>query len=72
MNDDYTKVDAPLDRFMGIKRVVDKKTKKVRRYMTTPVQPTQTEKTMNGGIPEGYMIGSPIAKSKTKRYFSQA
>lgn len=55
-----------MDRFMGFKRVVDKKTKKVKRYMTTPIQPTQSADMMNGGIPEGYSVGSSLAKAKRK------
>lgn len=65
MNDEYTKIDAPMDRFMGIKRVVDKKTKKVRRYMTTPVQPTRVEEPVDNGY-DLRMSQGPMAKAKSK------
>ncbi len=69
IDEDYTKVDSPPNPYMGLKKVKNKKTKKTKIFMTTPIQPVQTEQMMNGGVPAGYMIGSPLAKAKTKRYF---
>ena len=72
--DGYTKTDAPLNRFMGLKKRMGKKT------MTTDVQPTldpvelQNRNRQYDTDESGRMrrdTGS-IAKAKTKRYFPQA
>lgn len=60
-----TKTDAPMDRFMGIKRVNNKKTKRYDTYMTTPVQPARVMEQADN-MYDSRMSKGPVAKAKKK------